>query len=106
MRALARYPLAASACLHHKAKAHILFRSSRSTPGIPAPINPQLEQAAVQRLAISKVSSRQAVDPARNLGLRSCVAQLRQPTFEQIFPGGAQVMANFDHGRSVIYKLQ
>jgi hypothetical protein len=55
---------------------------------------------------VAKVSSSEPVDPDRNLRLCAGVCQLRQPMIEDIFPGSADVMANFDHLFIVTYKLQ
>jgi hypothetical protein len=55
---------------------------------------------------VAKVSSSEPVDSDRNLRLCAGVCQLRQPMIEDIFPGSADVMANFDHLFIVTYKLQ
>jgi hypothetical protein len=54
----------------------------------------------------AKISSSEPVDPDRNLRLCAGVYQLRQPMIEDIFPGSADVMANFDRLFIVTYKSQ
>lgn len=59
-----------------------------------------------QRFAVSKVSGGDPVDSTRNFGLCTGVRQLRQPIVKDVFPGPAEVVADFDHIPIVTYKSQ
>jgi hypothetical protein len=68
------------------------------------PIDSQFKQPPTEGLGVAEIPGGKAIDPNRDLRLRPCIGQIREPMIERISSAGTNVMPYFNHSIIVTYK--